>query len=388
MLIFNFLHLYNDNRQLVGTSPTFCVEPSARPETLMERDEPKQEGTWSLTLSLESCCFSGKRISMICRVLLLLRCSLTWWLPRLPCPSFPPWKIEKKLRSLCGGRRAHTWLAEHHPPFLIALLTLWSQSVMSGLSLMTKRIFFLGFHWRCWLKMAQKRAIRCSWRPEILYWRYWSVVETITIRLILFVKVKWNWLLPEAGENGPRPAAFVGVRSGTSISSETSFPVTQTLRLTGRLLCVDFTVSSCDDVSQTGPGAQGALQLPAAVPPSVPARGKTLHATSPLDFQPLTLPFSQHKDCQTENFSYLILRREGPVEEKAEAVTWSRLIGPVLRRTRHVHCRTCSPHGELKHVVVTARKHSRWTAWNADTHRRINQSFSFSLWGIHDVYLL
>uniref|UniRef100_A0A3P9J690 Ribosome assembly protein METTL17, mitochondrial n=1 Tax=Oryzias latipes TaxID=8090 RepID=A0A3P9J690_ORYLA len=82
---------------------------------------------------------------------------------------------------------------------------------------------------------------------------------------------------------------------------------------------------------------------------------------APCNFQqqyhPLGLP--GHKDCQTENFSYLILRREGPVEEKAEAVMWSRLIGPVLCRTRHVHCRTCSPHGELKHVVVTARKHSR-----------------------------
>ncbi|XP_024137555.1 methyltransferase-like protein 17, mitochondrial [Oryzias melastigma] len=71
------------------------------------------------------------------------------------------------------------------------------------------------------------------------------------------------------------------------------------------------------------------------------------------------LPLAGHKDSQTENLSYLILCREDPVEEKSGAVMWSRLIGPVLRRSRHVHCRICCPDGELKHMVVTARKHSR-----------------------------
>lgn len=62
---------------------------------------------------------------------------------------------------------------------------------------------------------------------------------------------------------------------------------------------------------------------------------------------------------QTEKFSYLILTRGGATEAEAEGVDWARLIAPVQRRTRHVHCRLCTPDGQLQHLVVTARKHSR-----------------------------
>ncbi|CAN9503019.1 unnamed protein product [Ophioblennius macclurei] len=74
-------------------------------------------------------------------------------------------------------------------------------------------------------------------------------------------------------------------------------------------------------------------------------------------YQPLILP--GHHQRQTEKFSYLILSRSRPAEEDTEGVDWARLIAPVLRRTRHVHCRMCCPHGQLQHVVVTARRHSR-----------------------------
>ncbi|XP_035026328.1 methyltransferase-like protein 17, mitochondrial [Hippoglossus stenolepis] len=74
-------------------------------------------------------------------------------------------------------------------------------------------------------------------------------------------------------------------------------------------------------------------------------------------YQPLPLP--GHNDRQIEKFSYLILTRSGPLEAETEGVNWARLIAPVLRRTRHVHCRTCSPDGKLQHMVVTARKNSR-----------------------------
>ncbi|KAF3857935.1 hypothetical protein F7725_011136 [Dissostichus mawsoni] len=43
----------------------------------------------------------------------------------------------------------------------------------------------------------------------------------------------------------------------------------------------------------------------------------------------------------------------------SEGVDWGRLISPVKRRTRHVHCRMCCPDGKLQHLVVTARKQSR-----------------------------
>uniref|UniRef100_A0A7N8WI21 Ribosome assembly protein METTL17, mitochondrial n=1 Tax=Mastacembelus armatus TaxID=205130 RepID=A0A7N8WI21_9TELE len=67
-------------------------------------------------------------------------------------------------------------------------------------------------------------------------------------------------------------------------------------------------------------------------------------------YQPLPLP-------GTEKFSYLILTRAEPAV--VNTLDWARLIAPVQRRTRHVHCRMCCSDGQLQHVVVTARKHSR-----------------------------
>jgi len=72
-----------------------------------------------------------------------------------------------------------------------------------------------------------------------------------------------------------------------------------------------------------------------------------------------TSTFFQHNDRQTEKFIYLILSRTEPAKAETEGVEWARLIAPVLRRTRHVHCRMCCPDGQLQHLVVTARKHSR-----------------------------
>ncbi|XP_070774527.1 ribosome assembly protein METTL17, mitochondrial [Enoplosus armatus] len=83
--------------------------------------------------------------------------------------------------------------------------------------------------------------------------------------------------------------------------------------------------------------------------------------TTPCNFQqhyqPLPLP--GHNDRQTEKFSYVILTRTEPAGAETEGVDWTRLVAPVQRRTRHVHCRMCCPDGRLQHLVVTARKHSR-----------------------------
>nr|XP_057937808.1 methyltransferase-like protein 17, mitochondrial [Doryrhamphus excisus] len=79
----------------------------------------------------------------------------------------------------------------------------------------------------------------------------------------------------------------------------------------------------------------------------------------PCNFHQMYMPLYGH-NSHTEKFSYLILTRERPPEaEGVKEVEWSRLIASPQARTRHVHCRLCCPNGQLKHVVVTARKHSR-----------------------------
>ncbi|KAG7524631.1 methyltransferase 17, mitochondrial [Solea senegalensis] len=82
----------------------------------------------------------------------------------------------------------------------------------------------------------------------------------------------------------------------------------------------------------------------------------------PCNFEQLyhPLPLPRHKEHQSEKFSYLILTRSGSTsQEETGGVDWARLIAPVQRRTRHVHCHMCCPDGQFKHMVVTARKHSR-----------------------------
>ncbi|XP_030630480.1 methyltransferase-like protein 17, mitochondrial [Chanos chanos] len=77
------------------------------------------------------------------------------------------------------------------------------------------------------------------------------------------------------------------------------------------------------------------------------------------------LPLPGNPDKQQEKFSYLILSRVEPVsievEKNAESdgLDWARLTAPVLRRAKHVHCHMCCSDGDLKHVVVTARRHGR-----------------------------
>lgn len=84
-------------------------------------------------------------------------------------------------------------------------------------------------------------------------------------------------------------------------------------------------------------------------------------SVTPCNFQQLyhPLPLPGHNMPQTEKFSYLILTRKEQTGVETPGVGWSRLLAPVQRRARHVHCRLCCPDGRLQHVVVTARKHSR-----------------------------
>ncbi|XP_028283007.1 methyltransferase-like protein 17, mitochondrial [Parambassis ranga] len=74
-------------------------------------------------------------------------------------------------------------------------------------------------------------------------------------------------------------------------------------------------------------------------------------------YHPLHSP--GHHERQTEKFSYLIMSRTKAADAETDGMDWGRLIAPVLRRTRHVHCHMCYPDGQLQHKVVTAKKHSR-----------------------------
>lgn len=85
-----------------------------------------------------------------------------------------------------------------------------------------------------------------------------------------------------------------------------------------------------------------------------------LHPPVPCNFNqhyhPLPLPGSPVRDRET--FSYVILSRSDP-NEAGPTLDWVRLVAPVLRRSRHVHCHTCGPDGQLHHMVVTRAKHGR-----------------------------
>ncbi|TDH05657.1 hypothetical protein EPR50_G00124610 [Perca flavescens] len=99
----------------------------------------------------------------------------------------------------------------------------------------------------------------------------------------------------------------------------------------------------------------------APCPHELPCPKLAHEPTTPCNFQQMyqPLPLPGHSDRQTEKFSYLIVTRTKPAQAETEGVDWARLIAPVQCRTRHVHCRMCSPDGQLQHLVVTARKHSR-----------------------------
>ncbi|KAG7273052.1 hypothetical protein CRUP_007208 [Coryphaenoides rupestris] len=84
------------------------------------------------------------------------------------------------------------------------------------------------------------------------------------------------------------------------------------------------------------------------------------HPPAPCNFNqhyhPLPLPGGPVRGRET--FSYMILSRSDP--SKAEpARDWVRVVAPVLRRPRHVHCHTCGLDGQLHHMVVTRAKHGR-----------------------------
>ncbi|XP_047594649.1 methyltransferase-like protein 17, mitochondrial isoform X2 [Lutra lutra] len=76
---------------------------------------------------------------------------------------------------------------------------------------------------------------------------------------------------------------------------------------------------------------------------------------SPLDPRPGFVFAPNKKKQKDEKFSMVILARGSP----EEANRWPRIIQPVLKRPRHVHCHLCCPDGHMQHAVITARQHGR-----------------------------
>ncbi|XP_061111529.1 methyltransferase-like protein 17, mitochondrial [Conger conger] len=86
-------------------------------------------------------------------------------------------------------------------------------------------------------------------------------------------------------------------------------------------------------------------------------RHTQLPCNFPQPYQPLPLRGSGDRDI--EKFSYLVLARAGQGAGQEAGSDWARLTGPVLRRSRHVHCDLCFSDGELRRVIVTAHRHGR-----------------------------
>uniref|UniRef100_A0A8C9WR40 Ribosome assembly protein METTL17, mitochondrial n=1 Tax=Scleropages formosus TaxID=113540 RepID=A0A8C9WR40_SCLFO len=86
------------------------------------------------------------------------------------------------------------------------------------------------------------------------------------------------------------------------------------------------------------------------------AQEPQLPCNYPQAYRPLPLP--GNPEHEVECFSYLVVARQETTRED-KSLQWARLIRPVLRRPRHVHCHVCCPDGKLRHLVVTDKRNGR-----------------------------
>ncbi|KAG7313700.1 hypothetical protein KOW79_000080 [Hemibagrus wyckioides] len=108
-------------------------------------------------------------------------------------------------------------------------------------------------------------------------------------------------------------------------------------------------------------GDVGRLLVFAPCPHQQPCPKLLKQPITPCNFlQPYyPLPVSGGSESVQEKFSFLVLTRSEP--QQLEAGQWSRIVSPVLRRSRHVQCEICCSNGELKQLAITARHHGRDT---------------------------
>ncbi|XP_035217657.1 methyltransferase-like protein 17, mitochondrial [Stegodyphus dumicola] len=72
-------------------------------------------------------------------------------------------------------------------------------------------------------------------------------------------------------------------------------------------------------------------------------------------YQPL-FPIGAEPPSRKDWISYVILRKGRRPETD---ISWPRLVKPVLKRPKHVHCRLCCSDGKLHDIIVTKSRHGR-----------------------------
>ncbi|XP_076112741.1 ribosome assembly protein METTL17, mitochondrial-like [Mytilus galloprovincialis] len=73
------------------------------------------------------------------------------------------------------------------------------------------------------------------------------------------------------------------------------------------------------------------------------------------DFKPLE-QVAKKVDKTSERYTFVILKK---TKEHVESVRWPRLVANSTFANKHIHCRICCPTGQLDHIIVTKKKHSK-----------------------------
>ncbi|XP_052062325.1 methyltransferase-like protein 17, mitochondrial [Mytilus californianus] len=73
------------------------------------------------------------------------------------------------------------------------------------------------------------------------------------------------------------------------------------------------------------------------------------------DYKPLE-KVAKKVDKTSERYTFVILKK---TKEQVESVRWPRLVANSTFANKHIHCRICCPTGQLDHIIITKKKHSK-----------------------------
>ncbi|XP_015180546.1 PREDICTED: methyltransferase-like protein 17, mitochondrial [Polistes dominula] len=74
------------------------------------------------------------------------------------------------------------------------------------------------------------------------------------------------------------------------------------------------------------------------------------------DISYYTLPVSGTSCLKKNRFSYVVLKKGARSDSDKQ---WPRIVRPVLKRSRHVVCRTCTANGKLEEIIFTTFKYGK-----------------------------
>lgn len=72
--------------------------------------------------------------------------------------------------------------------------------------------------------------------------------------------------------------------------------------------------------------------------------------------QPLRIGEPRSTDISL--YSYLVLKK-GERNSEDSSIEWPRVVRPILVKSKHVICRTCTHRGELEEFIVTKGKNTK-----------------------------